>query len=99
MIAVALVLVTLIVVVGVLADRHWPRAPEPVSPIEQRMREHMIVTLKSGDSFGGILWAADAKVWVLREAIAIGASSSQPNVGVDGEVVLPADNVAFAQRT
>lgn len=66
--------------------------------LRSRLRERVIVTLKSGDAFGGVLWEADAQVWVLREAVAIGVGENRSNVGVDGELVLIARDIAYAQR-
>lgn len=94
--AVALVVSVVLVCVGVLVDRHWPARPS-TSLLNLRLREKVIVTLKSGEAFSGLLWEADDKVWVLRDAVAIGVAS-KPSVGVDGEVILLADTVAFAQR-
>ncbi len=59
----------------------------------------MIVTLHSGEAFSGVLWQADARAWVLKDAVALGAGERNTDVVVDGEVIVPADNVAFAQRT
>jgi small nuclear ribonucleoprotein (snRNP)-like protein len=66
--------------------------------LRARLRERVIVTLKSGDAFGGVLWEADESVWVLREALAIGVGENGSNVGVDGELVLIARDIAYAQR-
>lgn len=68
------------------------------SVLEQRLRSRVIVTLHSGEAFEGVLFEADERVWVLREASAIGVGEKNANVAVDGEVVILAENVAYAQR-
>lgn len=95
MIAVVLVGCVALIVAGVLVDRHWP-SPTPV--IESRMRERVIVTLKSGAAFAGVLWEADDRAWVLRNAVAVGAAGDESHLDVDGEVVVLAADIAFAQR-
>lgn len=69
-----------------------------MSLVDERVREQLVVTLKSGEAFSGLLWEADDKVWVLRNAVAVGAAEDRSSLDVDGEVVLPAANIAFAQR-
>lgn len=72
----------------------WPRR----SILDQRLRQRVIVTLHSGESFVGVLWEADAAAWVLRNAEAIDPENRGQNVAVDGELVVLAENVAYAQR-
>lgn len=97
MIAAALVLVA----AAIVAHRFWPHpvyvAPEPVlSLLEQRLRELVVVTLKTGAAFRGVLVDADDKVWVLRNAEAL--SADQRPVPVDGEVVILVADVAYANK-
>jgi small nuclear ribonucleoprotein (snRNP)-like protein len=68
------------------------------STVSNRLRTHVIVTLHDGQSFAGVLWEADAVAWVLRNAEAIGQGEKHTNLAVDGEIVIPAGNVAYAQR-
>jgi small nuclear ribonucleoprotein (snRNP)-like protein len=72
--------------------------PEQPSAIDARIRHRVIVTLRSGESFAGLLFEADERVWILRNAEAIAAGDRGTNLIVDGEIVIPAENVAFAQR-
>lgn len=98
--AVALVVCVALICGAVLSDRHWP-VKRPPSVLEQRTREQVIVTLTTGEAFSGLLWEVDDKAWVLRDAVALGSASARRavGVGVDGEVILLAGMVAFAQRT
>lgn len=66
--------------------------------LRERLRSRVIVTLKSGQCFGGVLWEADEQVWVLREATAVGAGEGGDNLGLDGELVIVARDIAYAQR-
>ncbi len=90
-------LAVLVLAAAVVAHRFWP-APSKVSLIDERMRDQVVVTLKSGEAFSGVLFDVDDKVWVLRNAVAVGAAEDRSNLDVDGEVVLLAANIAFTQR-
>lgn len=81
----------------------WFRADPPAVPgpwsavLEARLRRRVIVTLKSGEAFGGVLFDADEVAWVLREAAAIGAGEHRSNLVVDGELVVLVADVAYVQ--
>jgi small nuclear ribonucleoprotein (snRNP)-like protein len=62
-----------------------------------RLRRRCIVTLKTGDSFSGVLYAADSEAIVLREAEAVGMGEKRTNLVVDGEVLILRDDVAYVQ--
>lgn len=66
--------------------------------LESRLRERFVVTLKTGQSFEGLLYSHDDRHWVLRDASAIGAAEKNTNLPVDGEVVLLTAEIAYAQR-
>lgn len=66
--------------------------------LKQRLKSRVVVTLKSGDAFDGILWHADRDVWVLRSATAVHAGPNGSSIGLDGEVVLLASEINYAQR-
>ncbi|HUW14444.1 MAG TPA: hypothetical protein VM537_32285 [Anaerolineae bacterium] len=57
--------------------------------------ETVIVNCKSGESFRGVLWEDGRRYLRLRQVRMI-AQGSQP-VPVDGEVLVPRDNVSFIQ--
>lgn len=63
-----------------------------------RLREHVVVTLKSGQSFSGILYSHDDKVLVLRDVEALSTSQENPTVPVDGELLLQWSNVDWVQK-
>lgn len=66
--------------------------------ISSRLREKVIVTLKSGDTFSGVLFSHDDKALVLRESEALGAGENQANLPLDGELIVLVPDVAFIQR-
>ena len=64
-----------------------------------RVRSRVLLTLKSGEAFEGVLWEADSHAFVLRNVTAF-AESSTPDptaTPVDGELVVLAGDVAFIQ--
>ena len=66
--------------------------------LRQRLLSRVVVTLKSGDSFDGVLYDLDDRAWFLRDASAVGAGEKRTNLPLDGEVVLLTSEIAFAQR-
>lgn len=65
--------------------------------IRRRMREKVIVTMKSGEAFMGVLAEADSRSFVLRDAKALTDATARP-VPVDGELVLDRAQVEYMQR-
>lgn len=63
-----------------------------------RLRERVIVTTKTGDSFAGVLFSHDTKAIVLRETEALGAGERRTNVVLDGELIVLLPDVAYIQR-
>lgn len=68
----------------------------PRSVIEDRLRHRVIVTLKSGEAFRGILTEHDERALVLRETFAAGGS--QETIPVDGELIVLWSDVAYLQK-
>lgn len=66
--------------------------------LRSRFRERVIVTTKTGDSFGGILYSTDDKALVLREAAALGAGERSTDLPLDGEIIVLFPDVAYIQR-
>lgn len=62
-----------------------------------RLRRRVIVTLKSGDAFGGVLYAADRDVLVLREAQALSYGPRSEHLPVEGEALILRSDVAYMQ--
>lgn len=63
-----------------------------------RLRERVVVTLKSGQSFSGVLYSHDDKVLVLRDTAALEAADDKSNVPVDGELLVLWPDVAWIQK-
>lgn len=66
--------------------------------LAERLCHRVIVTLKSGQSFEGVLFECDPQAWVLRDSSAIGVGENGTNLPVDGEIVLLTAEIAYAQR-
>jgi small nuclear ribonucleoprotein (snRNP)-like protein len=62
----------------------------------QRLRKQVIVTLKDGQSFAGILFGVDKELLVLRRAEALGPAAGE-RTPVDGEVLILREELAFLQ--
>lgn len=66
--------------------------------LKNRWRERIVVTLKSGESFMGVLWSNDSKALVIRQAAAVGAGENRSDLPLDGEVIVLMNDVAYLQR-
>ena len=69
------------------------------SVLRRCLRERVLVTLKSGEGFEGVLYRADRRSWELVQAKAVAAGQNGADVPVDGALIIPASNVAYAQRS
>lgn len=65
--------------------------------IRQRLRHKVIVTLKDGSSFAGVLYTADSEAVALRNSEALGLGEKGTNLAVDGEVVILRADISFIQ--
>lgn len=63
-----------------------------------RRFRRVIVALKDGTSFAGVIEAVDRQALVLRNAEAIGVGDNKTNLAVDGEVIVLLVDVAYLQR-
>lgn len=66
--------------------------------LKNRWRDQVVVTLKSGESFAGVLWSNDSKAIVLRSASALAAGENRTDLPLDGEVIVLMADVSFLQR-
>lgn len=66
--------------------------------LRSRLRSQVFVTTHEGATFAGVLWEADDKALVLRNAEALKVGPDSSNVALDGEVVLLMFDVAYIQR-
>lgn len=91
--ATAIVLAAVVVIlVGALA-----RTAPTDRLLRERLRQDVIVTLRSGEAFRGVLYAADVRSLVLREVKMLTDASAHPMV-VDGELIVARDHVDYLQR-
>lgn len=66
--------------------------------LTSRLRDRVVITTKSGDSFAGILYSHDDKAIVLRDSSAIGAGENKTDLPLDGELIVLIPDVAWIQR-
>jgi hypothetical protein len=64
--------------------------------IDSRTAVKVIVTLTDGGSFAGLIIDLDTNWLLIREAAQLGPQGS--SVGVDGELLLPRDRIAYVQK-
>lgn len=67
-------------------------------PVQDRICSRVIVTLKTGESFAGVLFEADGGALVLRDTSVIGAGENRSDLPLDGELLVLLPDVAFMQR-
>lgn len=65
--------------------------------MRNRLRRRVIVTMKDGAAFRGVLFSEDARALVLRNVEHIAVIPGAPTQPVDGEVVLLLVDVAYLQ--
>ncbi len=66
--------------------------------LSSRFRERVVVTTKTGQAVSGILYSADDKAIVLKQASAIGVAEDKSDVDLDGEWIVLTSNVDWIQR-
>ena len=59
------------------------------------LRERFVLTLRSGETFDGLLVDADVKTFRLANAWAVDGKN---RVSVDGELFVPRDQVVYMQK-
>jgi small nuclear ribonucleoprotein (snRNP)-like protein len=63
--------------------------------LKQYLRERFVVTLKTGETFDGLLDDWDTQTVQLVNPVAVGEKA---RVQVDGQILLPRDQIAYMQR-
>lgn len=63
--------------------------------VRRALRERFVATLRSGESFDGLLVEADDKTFRFADAFAVDGTS---RVRIDGELFLPREAVLYLQR-
>jgi small nuclear ribonucleoprotein (snRNP)-like protein len=66
--------------------------------LRRRAKQQVVVTLKSGLAFRGVLFDVDDRSFVLRNAEALEQGQNGAHVPVDGEVFMARNDVEFWQR-
>lgn len=66
--------------------------------LRERLCDKVVVTLKSGSAFGGVLFQVDTRAVILRDTQALGAAPNGDHVAVDGELILFRGDIDFLQR-
>lgn len=92
--ALAALAVVLLVAVGAVALL-WKQSHRGL--LAERLRRKVLVTMKSGDGFSGVLFLADRDCLVLREAVAVAYGPRSESVPVGGELLLLRADVAYVQ--
>jgi len=73
-------------------------APEPAG-IERLYREPVVVTMKTGESFSGLLFEHTDREIVLRGAHGLQmAPDGRDNLPIDGEVLIFIRDIAYMQK-
>lgn len=66
--------------------------------IRQHLRRSVLVSLKSGEGFRGVLYAADSECVVLRNAQLVDATGTDRTPApVDGELLVLRPDIAYLQ--
>lgn len=66
--------------------------------IREHLRHRVIVTLKSGEGFGGVLFSADSEAVVMRDATLLsGDGTDRVAQPVDGELMVLRSDIAYLQ--
>lgn len=90
-------LVLLPILVAAAGVAGWWFTREPLGHVlHDRLRSTVLVTLKSGETYQGALFDADAHSVVLRGTESLGSDGSR--VSVDGELLILRGDVAYIQR-
>lgn len=66
--------------------------------LRQRAKQRVVVTLKSGLAFRGVLFDVDDRSFVLRNCEALEQGLNGAHIPVDGEVFVARADVEFWQR-
>ena len=63
--------------------------------LRDRVRQRVLVTLKSGETFAGVLWEYDREAFVLKDATQL--NPGEAPIPVDGEWIALAAEVLYLQ--
>lgn len=65
--------------------------------LRARLRHRVILTLRTGETWDGLLFDLDRQAWVLRDVTAVGVGANRTNVAVDGELLVLVEDIAYVQ--
>jgi hypothetical protein len=66
--------------------------------LRERLCDKVVITLKTGPSFSGVLFKVDDRAVILRDTQALGAAHNGDHLVVDGELVLFRTDIEYLQR-
>lgn len=72
--------------------------PAPAIGIARLWRDRIVVTMKTGESFAGVLWEQTDRDLVLRGAEALGLGENGAGLPVDGELLIFIADIAYVQK-
>lgn len=93
-----IVLAAAILAVGLVVAALVVVGPGRDRLLRERLCDKVVVTLKSGSAFSGVLFKVDDRAVILRDTQALGAGLNGDHVAVDGELVLFRTDIDFLQR-
>ena len=66
--------------------------------VKNHMRRKVVVTLNTGEGFGGVLFSADSEAIVLRDAVLLDGNGTDRTASpVDGELLVLRPQIAYLQ--
>lgn len=65
--------------------------------VRRQMRRQVVIELRGGETFRGLLVAVDARSVLLRSVEVLGSPQAETQV-VDGELLIPRADIKFMQR-
>lgn len=66
--------------------------------LRERLCDKVVVTLKTGTAFSGVLFRADDRAVILRDTRALGVGPAGDHLAVDGELFLFRCDIDYLQR-
>lgn len=66
--------------------------------LRERLCDKVVVTLKTGPAFSGVLFKVDDRAVILRDSQAVEGGPTGGPVGVDGELILFRTDISYLQR-
>lgn len=69
-----------------------------MSLVKRLLRQRLVVTLKTGEAFDGVLYEADRQAWVLCNVTLLHGAPKGDHLPVDGEVLILTSDIAYTQK-